>query len=125
MHLICGQLKEEYGLINADDLLSKLYFDLAISDVYFPTEWQRTQHETVRKMMTSTSARPGTLLWASGCCKKKKDALCWGDTELFIVIDPERPNCKVLLMRVRHRLNKGKRNKGRAYIPSPVHENFT
>ncbi|EGE79164.2 hypothetical protein BDDG_02102 [Blastomyces dermatitidis ATCC 18188] len=65
-------------------------------------------------MMTSTSARPGTLLWASGCCKKKKDALCWGDTELFIVIDPERPNCKVLLMRVRHRLNKGKRNKGRA-----------
>ncbi|KKZ67377.1 hypothetical protein EMCG_06955 [[Emmonsia] crescens] len=111
MHLICGQLKEEFDLsetkrfqppVNADDLFSKLYFDLAISDVYFPTEWQRTQHETVRKMMTFTSARPGTLLWASGYCRKKKDALCWRDIELFMVIDPERPNCKVLLMRARH-----------------------
>ena len=103
--------------INSDDLLSNLYHALAISDVWFPTERQRAQHQTVRKMMTATSARPGTLLLSSGYCRKKKDALCWGDIELFMVVDPERPEHKVLVMRVRHRLNKGKRNKGRAYVP--------
>lgn len=102
--------------INADDLLSMLHYDVAISAVFFPTFRQRAQHETIRKMMTATSARPGTLVLSSGYCREGRDALCWGDIELFMVIDPERPNCKVLLMRVRHRLNKGKRNKGRAYV---------
>ncbi|KMP00020.1 hypothetical protein CISG_05156 [Coccidioides immitis RMSCC 3703] len=43
---------------NADDLISNIYFDLAYSDVDFPTERRRAQHQTVRKMMTATSARP-------------------------------------------------------------------
>ncbi|KAI1944573.1 hypothetical protein LOZ04_005880 [Ophidiomyces ophidiicola] len=82
--LICGTLKEEYDLqetmrfqlpINADSLLSNLYFDLTISDVWFPTEQQRRQHETVHKMMTVTSAQPRTLLVSSGYCRKKKDGL--------------------------------------------------
>ncbi|OJD22768.1 hypothetical protein ACJ73_05880 [Blastomyces percursus] len=94
--LICGQLKEEYDLnetkrfqppVNADDLFSKLYFDLAISDVYFPTERQRTQHETMRKIddLHKRTARNSAL------------------------------GLGALLMRARHRLNKGKRNKGRAF----------
>ncbi|QSS51008.1 FluG domain-containing protein [Histoplasma capsulatum var. duboisii H88] len=33
-----------------------------------------------------------------------------------MVLDPEYPTCCVLLMRVKHRLNKGKRNKGRLPI---------
>ncbi|KAI2022025.1 hypothetical protein LOZ12_003869 [Ophidiomyces ophidiicola] len=83
-NLICGTLKEEYDLqetmrfqlpINADSLLSNLYFDLTISDVWFPTEQQRRQHETVHKMMTVTSAQPRTLLVSSGYCRKKKDGL--------------------------------------------------
>ncbi|KAI1937930.1 hypothetical protein LOZ57_006479 [Ophidiomyces ophidiicola] len=61
--------------INADSLLSNLYFDLTISDVWFPTEQQRRQHETVHKMMTATSAQPGTLLVSSGYCRKGKDGL--------------------------------------------------
>ncbi|EAS34833.3 uncharacterized protein CIMG_00187 [Coccidioides immitis RS] len=44
--------------INADDLISNIYFDLAYSDVDFPTERRSAQHQTVRKMMTATSARP-------------------------------------------------------------------
>ena len=44
--------------INADDLISNIYFDLAYSDVGFPTKRRRARHQTVRKMMTATSARP-------------------------------------------------------------------
>jgi len=44
--------------------------------------------------------------------RKGKDALKWKDIELFMVKHPEEPSCQTLLMRVRHRLNKGKRNQG-------------
>ncbi|KMU88075.1 hypothetical protein CIHG_05843 [Coccidioides immitis H538.4] len=118
--LICTVLKFDYGLcemaklqppINPDDLFALLYHAVAISQVYFPTQRQRTQHGTIRKMMTGTSARPGTLLESSGYCRTN-DSLLWGDIELFMVMDPEHPTCQVLLMRVKHRLNKRKRNKG-------------
>ncbi|QVM06748.1 hypothetical protein D8B26_001454 [Coccidioides posadasii str. Silveira] len=62
-------------------------------------------------MMTRTSARPGTLLESSGYCRTN-DSLLWGGIELFMVMDPEHPTCQVLLMRVKHHLNKGKRNEG-------------
>ncbi|EEQ84735.2 FluG domain-containing protein [Blastomyces dermatitidis ER-3] len=82
--------------------------------VFYITNRQRSQHATLQKMMTATSAHPGTLVCNTGYCRKEKDALRWGDIELFMVMDPERPTCKVLLMHVKHRLNKGKRNNGRA-----------
>lgn len=61
--------------------------------------------------MTSTSARPGTLVESSGYMRKN-DALKWKDIELYMVKHPEDARGQVLLMRVTHRLNKGKRNKG-------------
>jgi hypothetical protein len=47
---------------------------------------------------------------------RSPDALKWKDIELYMVKHPEDPNCQMLLMRVRHRLNKGKRNKGVAPV---------
>ncbi|QSS61814.1 hypothetical protein I7I51_03991 [Histoplasma capsulatum] len=82
--------------------------------IFYVTNRQRSQHAILRKMMTATSARPGTLVCNTGYCRKEKDALCWGDIELFMVMDPDRSTCRVLLMHVKHRLNKGKRNRGRA-----------
>ena len=61
--------------------------------------------------MTSTSARPGTLVESSGYMRHN-DALKYKDIELYMVKDPEDPKGQVLLMRVKHRLNKGRRNKG-------------
>ena len=37
------------------------------------------------------------------------DALKWGDIEVFMAKVPDYPNCKVLLIRSKHRLNKGKK----------------
>lgn len=61
--------------------------------------------------MSSTSARPGTLVEAMGYMRTN-DSLKWKDIELYMVKHPENPTYQTLLMRVRHRLNKGKRNKG-------------
>jgi hypothetical protein len=58
--------------------------------------------------MTSTSARPGTLIESSGYIHEN-DALKWKDIEHFMVKHPEQPTSQVLLMRVRHRLNKERR----------------
>jgi hypothetical protein len=75
LQLVCGVLTDEYGLektgklspvVNVDDLLYLVHHSIAISDESFPTPRQRQQHNTLRKMMTSTSARPGTLLESSG-----------------------------------------------------------
>ncbi|OXV07667.1 hypothetical protein Egran_04567 [Elaphomyces granulatus] len=49
--------------------------------------------------MTSTSARPGTLVESSGYMRSN-DALKWKDIELYMVKHPEDPACEVLLMRV-------------------------
>jgi len=50
--------------------------------------------------MTSTTARPGTLVVSSGYMRKGKDALKWKDIELFMVKHPEELSCQTLLMRV-------------------------
>ncbi|KAG5301230.1 FluG domain-containing protein [Histoplasma ohiense] len=122
--LICTIIKIEYGLCElvksqppcyADSLLYLLHHAAALSVVFFPTQRQRSQHGTIWKMMTATAARSGTLLESSGYCRTN-DALRWGDIELFMVTDPEYPSCQVLLMRVTHRLNKGKWNKGKPPI---------
>lgn len=115
-------LTEEYGLIktnkfqpsvNVADLLYLVHRLVAISNEYFPTPRQRQQHNALRKMMTSTSARPGTLLEGSGYFRSN-DALKWGYVDIFMAKVPDYPNCKVPLIRFKHRLNKGKQNKGSA-----------
>jgi hypothetical protein len=119
---VCQNLTEEYDLIktskfqpfvNVDDLLYLAHHLVAISGDCFPTPRQRQQHNTLRKMMTATSARPGTLLESSGYFRSN-DALKRGDIEIFMVKVPDHPRCKILLIRAKHRLNKGKRNKGSA-----------
>lgn len=91
LQLVCQQLTEEYGLIktskfqpsvNVDDLLYLVHHLMAVSEEHFPTPRQRQQHNTLRKMMTSTSARPGTLLESSGYFKSN-DALRWGDRDIY------------------------------------------
>ncbi|OGE55433.1 hypothetical protein PENARI_c004G04263 [Penicillium arizonense] len=61
--------------------------------------------------MCSTTARPGTLI-ESNAHENIGDALKWKDVALFMVKHPEDPNRRELLMRVRHRLMKRRRNKG-------------
>ncbi|PYH99453.1 FluG domain protein [Aspergillus ellipticus CBS 707.79] len=122
--LVCTTLTDEYELelggktqpsMNIDDLLYTTHHLVGITNVWFPTVRCRQQHSTLRKMMTSTSARPGTLVESSGYMRQN-DALLWKDIELYMVKHPEHPTCKVLLMRVKHRLNKGRRNRGVAPV---------
>jgi hypothetical protein len=84
---------------------------VATCDIAFPTARVLFQLNTLRKMMVSTSARPGTLILSS-CYEKENDALKWKDIDLYMVKHPEYSDAQVLLMRARHRLNKGKRNQG-------------
>ncbi|KAJ5159862.1 FluG domain protein [Penicillium canariense] len=120
LKLVCTTLTDEYELdlggktqllVNIDDLLYSTYHLLAVCDIAFPTFRCRSQLSTLRKIMTSTSARPRTLIKSSGYMKSN-DALKWKDIKLYIVKNPDNPICQVLLIRVTHRLNKGKRNKG-------------
>ncbi|EAS29980.2 FluG domain-containing protein [Coccidioides immitis RS] len=108
--------------INGDDLFYMQYHLQVNSTIWFPTQRQRSQHGTLRKMMTATSARAGTLVVSSGYLKKP-DSLLWGDIQIFMVANPESPSCRVLLVHATHRLNKGKRNKGRPPIYSYFERN--
>lgn len=116
---MCTTLSDEYELdmgaktqpaCSIDDLLFSTYHLLVACDVAFPTFRCQSQLSTLRKMMNSTSARPGTLVEPSGYMSD--DALKWKDIELYMVKNPEDPKCQVLLMRISHRLNKVKGNKG-------------
>ncbi|KAL4770669.1 hypothetical protein BDW60DRAFT_223770 [Aspergillus nidulans var. acristatus] len=124
LHLVCTTLTDEYELdmgaktqppINIDDLLYKTYHIMALTNVHFATVRCRHQHSCLRKMMSSTSARPGTLVESEGYMRRPC-SLKWKDIELYMVEHPENPACQTLLMRVKHRLNKGKRNKGVAPV---------
>ncbi|KAJ5084902.1 hypothetical protein NUU61_009481 [Penicillium alfredii] len=118
--LVNGTLSDQYEIelsaheqppFNIDDLLFTTYHLLVWCPITFPTVRSIFQLNTLRKMMTSTSARPGTLIESSGYLHEN-DALKWKDIELFMVKHPENPTSQMLLMRVRHRLNKGRRNEG-------------
>lgn len=113
-------LSDEYELERAgseqppfsiDDVLFTTYHLLVWCPITFPTMRSIFQLNTLRKMMTSTTARPGTLIESSGYLHGN-DALKWKDIELYMVTHPDCPTSQVLLMRVRHRLNKGRRNEG-------------
>lgn len=117
---MCTTLSDEYELdmgaktqpaCNIDDLLSSTYHLLVACAVAFPTFRCQSQLSTLQKMIALTSARPGTLVESSGYMRSN-DALKWKDIELYMVKNPKDPKCQVLLMRVTHRLNKGKRIKG-------------
>ncbi|KAN0076658.1 hypothetical protein V8E54_006800 [Elaphomyces granulatus] len=105
--LVCTTLTDEYlggktqPSMNVDDDLYSTHHLIGVTDVWFPTVRCRHQR-TLRKMMASTSARPGTLVESSRYMKH---------IDLYMVKHPEHPSCKVLLMRVKHRLNKSKKNK--------------
>ncbi|BDD57460.1 hypothetical protein MAP00_002819 [Monascus purpureus] len=118
--LVCTTLTDEYELdmgaktqppINIDDLLYKTYHIMALTIMHFATVRCQNQHSCLRKMMSSTSARPRTLVESVGYMRSR-DSLKWKDIELYMVKHLENPACQTLLMRVTHWLNKGKRNKG-------------
>ncbi|KAL4860754.1 hypothetical protein BDV12DRAFT_181157 [Aspergillus spectabilis] len=67
---------------------------MAVTEVQFATARCRQQLSTLRKMMTSISAHPRTLIESSGYMRSN-DALKWKDIELFMVKHPEEPNCQV------------------------------
>jgi hypothetical protein len=69
--------------VNIDDVLFITYNLLAQCDIAFPTSRALFQLNTLRKIMTSTSARPGTLIEFSGHMRAN-DALKWKDIELYI-----------------------------------------
>ncbi|KAI9037217.1 uncharacterized protein KD926_000723 [Aspergillus affinis] len=118
--LVAGPIRVDYDLqtgrieqppYNIDDVMYTVYHLIAWCPVMFPTMRCIFQHNATRKMMASTTARPGTLI-ASGEYLIENDSLKWKDIELFMVKDPELSGGKVLIARVRHRLNKGSRNEG-------------
>lgn len=87
LKLIYTTLTDEYELnlsgktqpsVNIDDLLYSTYHLLTICDITFPTFRCQGQLSTLRKIITSTSARPRTLVKSSGYIKSN-DALKWKD----------------------------------------------
>lgn len=111
---MCTAVTDEYDLdlgaktqlsVYIYDLLFTTYHLMAVSDVHFPTVQYQHQLSTLRKMMTSTSARLGTLA-ESFRYMRSNDALKWKDIKLYMVKHPEDPACQVLLMRITHSLNK-------------------
>ncbi|PYH94478.1 hypothetical protein BO71DRAFT_475974 [Aspergillus ellipticus CBS 707.79] len=118
--LVAGPIRVDYDLqtgrieqppYNIDDIMYTVYHLVAWCPVMFPTMRCIFQYNATRKMMASTTARPGTLI-ASGEYLIENDSLKWKDIKLFMVKDPELSGGKVLIARVRHRLNKGSRNEG-------------
>ncbi|KAJ5089482.1 hypothetical protein N7532_008166 [Penicillium argentinense] len=101
---------KEQPTINIDDLLFTTWHLLAVCDLTFPTFRMLLQLNTLRKMMCSTTARPGTLI-ESNAHENAGDVLKWKDVALFMVKHPQDPNRRELLMRVKQRLIKRRRNK--------------
>ncbi|OQE18876.1 hypothetical protein PENFLA_c020G03493 [Penicillium flavigenum] len=109
LKLVCNTLSDEYELdmgakpqpaCNIDDLLFSTYHLLVVCAVAFPTFRCQSKLSTLRKIMASTSARPGTLVETSGYMRSN-NALKWQDIELYMVKNPEDPKCQVLLIRVK------------------------
>ncbi|KAJ5120779.1 FluG domain protein [Penicillium bovifimosum] len=97
MKLVYTTLTDEYELnigakaqplVNIDDLLFTVYHLLAFSNLSFPIFRYLFQLNTLRKMMTSISVRPGTLVESLGYIRHN-DTLKYKDIELYIVKDPK------------------------------------
>jgi hypothetical protein len=67
------------------------HYLVAAYDIAFPTVRVLFQLNTLRKMMVSTLARPGTLVLSS-CYEEENDALKWKDIDLYMVKHPEYPD---------------------------------
>ncbi|KAL4871892.1 hypothetical protein BDV12DRAFT_183449 [Aspergillus spectabilis] len=85
--LACTTLTDEYEL----DLGAKTQPPVKIDGLLFNT-YHLVAHSTLRKMMTSTSARPEMLIQYSGYMRSN-DVLKWKDVELFMIKHPGELNC--------------------------------
>lgn len=65
-NMITRKQLEEGGPSCIDDPVFMAYHPLALCDIAFPTFRTRCQLNTPRKIITSTSASPGTLVEPSG-----------------------------------------------------------
>jgi len=120
MQFIGTDLREQYELeetshdkptMNVDDLLLLLYHHWALCTDHYAIERERIQHALLILFIVYTSARPGTIVEGGGY-RNTNDCLKYKDIELFKVRDPEDTSKHILIMKIRLRLMKGKRNKG-------------
>ena len=113
-----GTLQKQYNLdkrgddkpvMNVDDLLHVLHYHWTRSAQFFRVERERVQLALAILFFVYTSARPGTIVESSGY-KGTNESLTYRDIELFLVRDPQDSVRNVLLMIVRLRLMKGRRD---------------
>ena len=97
--------------MNVDDLLHVLHYHWVRSNDYFHTERDRVQLALLCLLMAYSSARPGTLTECAGY-RGSNSALRYRDIELFVVSDPSGSKVTCLLIKVRLRLMKGRRDAG-------------
>lgn len=76
----------------------------------YAIERERIQHALLILLMVYTTARPSTIL--PGNKSNSNDCIKDKDIELFKVRDPEDKSNHILVMKIRLRLMKGRRNKG-------------
>ena len=112
-------LREQYELeetsddkptMNIDDLFLLLYHHWALCTDHYAIERERIQHALLILFIVYTSTRPGTIVEGGGY-QNSNDCLKYKDIELFKVRDTEDASKHILIMNMRLRLMKGKRNK--------------
>lgn len=97
--------------MSVDDLFNLFHHFWVFSASYYYTERDRIQHALVMLLMVYTSARPSTLL-ETDAYKGSDASLRYKDISLFVVHDPLDRDKKTILMKIKMRLYKGRRNAG-------------
>lgn len=97
--------------MSVDDLFHLLHYHWVLSTRHYHTERDRIQHALVILLMVYTCARPSTLL-ETDVYRGSDASLRYHDIRLFVVRDPSNRERKTLLMTIKLRLYKGKRNAG-------------
>lgn len=101
--------------MSVDDLYNLFTTFWCTSDHWYPTERERIQHALLLLLIVYTTARPSALL-ATDPYEKLDNSLLYKDIRVFLVRDPQNPTKTLLLMLIKIRLNKGKRNVGTPYV---------
>lgn len=96
--------------MNVDALFLLLYHHWMLCTDRYAIERERIQHALLILLMVYTKARPSTIL--PGNKSNSNDCIKYKDIELFKVRDPEDKSNHILVMKIRLRLMKGRRNKG-------------
>lgn len=104
------ETSDDKPTMNVDDLFLLLYHHWMLCTDRYAIERERIQHALLILLMVYTTARPSTIL--PGNKSNSNDCIKYKDIELFKVRDPEDKSNHILVMKIRLRLMKGRRNKG-------------